>query len=106
MKRIHLWSLLGISGTGLAAVLLGQAVSGQPYSKVPLPVPPITVPEPELPGEGAKDVDGPVPTEGVSGQLPHFPPMPAANKPPLPIKPVGYQEVSKEATVTVQSSPA
>jgi uncharacterized repeat protein (TIGR01451 family) len=40
MKRIHWMTLLGVSGAGLAALLLGQAVLGQPDMKVTMPLTP------------------------------------------------------------------
>ena len=43
MKRIHWMTLLGVSGTGLAALLLGQAVLGQPEMKVTQPLTPPSV---------------------------------------------------------------
>jgi Domain of unknown function DUF11 len=58
MKPCHWWTLLGVSGTGLAALLLGQSVLGQPDAKLPpIPTPTVFVPQPESPpdqSDGAK----------------------------------------------------
>ena len=76
MKRVHWWTLLGVSGAGLGAALLGQAVWGQPGAKGPAPLPPLvsdslppapnadpTLPSlPDLPPPAAPKAD-------VAGQL-------------------------------------
>jgi uncharacterized repeat protein (TIGR01451 family) len=58
MKPCHWWTLLGVSGTGLAALLLGQSVLGQPDAKLPpIPMPTFFVSQPESPpakSDGAK----------------------------------------------------
>ena len=89
MKRIHWWTLTGVSGTGLAALLLGQSVLGQPDLKVPLPTPPIAVVQPERPVE--KSVDGKAAPEGTTGTLPRFesrlpPELPMPVVPPFVIE--------------------
>jgi uncharacterized repeat protein (TIGR01451 family) len=47
MKRIHWWTLLGVSGAGLAALILGQTVLGQPEAKGP----PVILVEPVAPAK-------------------------------------------------------
>lgn len=47
MNRMHWLTALGVSGAGLAALLLGQTVWGQPDAKAPL-FPPPTIPAPEV----------------------------------------------------------
>ncbi len=64
MKRLHWLTLLGVSGAGLSALLLGQSVLGQPEAKAPLlPLPPGVVIQVENAG-GPK----------AAPELPQFPP--------------------------------
>ena len=46
MRAKHWCALLGVCGTGLTALLLGQTVLGQPDARLPLP-PPVALPQPE-----------------------------------------------------------
>lgn len=70
MKRYHWLTLLGVSGSGLAALLLGQSVLGQPDMKETLPLPTAERPV----AKGSKG--GP--------ELPQFPPMPLEAQPAIP----------------------
>ena len=75
MKHCYWWTLFGVSGTGLAALLLGQSVLGQPDATLPpISTPRIIVQNAESPAakiDGAKA--GP---ETNTGQLLQFPPQP------------------------------
>ena len=73
MKRVHWWTLLGVSGTGLTAMLLAQSVWGQLEPRVTLPLP-VTAVQPETPvpkSVGTKSA----PTVPLV-EVPQFPPMP------------------------------
>jgi hypothetical protein len=72
MKRVHWWTLLGVSGTGLTAMLLAQSVWGQLEPRVTLPLP-VTAVQPETPvpkSVGTKSA----PTVPLV-EVPQFPPM-------------------------------
>jgi hypothetical protein len=104
MKRIHWWTLLGVSGTGLAALLLGQTVLGQPEGKgtMPLPLPPSVITLPEIPAvrvlEGKSEQPSQLPPITQSG--PVFRDSPAA-----PIAPALQPATQVFPATTVQSSP-
>lgn len=51
MKRIHWWTLTGLSGAGIAALLLGQGVFGQPEPRVSLPDAPFEAPRINTPAK-------------------------------------------------------
>jgi hypothetical protein len=79
MKRIHWWTLVGVSGAGLMVALLGPTVWGQPDARVPLPLPPALMAQPRATG----------------GQLPDLPPM-------LPMLPVSKPGVIGTVTEPLQ----
>jgi uncharacterized repeat protein (TIGR01451 family) len=54
MNNKHWWTLLGLSGTSLAALVLGPTVWGQPERPVVLPPPPIEVIQTDLPKPSPK----------------------------------------------------
>jgi uncharacterized repeat protein (TIGR01451 family) len=102
MKRIHVWTLLGALGAGIAATLLGSGVWGQPDEKaanrVP-PPPPITTVPIGLPPPAVPMVSGdPLPPIEAIG----LPPLPnSAPPPPGPAASNFYQ-----APILPVSSPA
>jgi hypothetical protein len=94
MNRIHWWTLLGVSGTGLAALWLGQSVLGQPgmTETQPLPTPPIHV------VQAAPAASG--------GQLPQFEPLPSGPSFPSSSPGTNPPRTLDLQPVAVQSSPA
>ena len=126
MKRVPWWTLLGVSGTGLTALLLAQSVWGQPDPRVPLP-PPTPIIQPEIPVPKSGDTK-PAPAAPMV-EVPQFPPMPLFTdpvptpkvQPPLPKTlalpsaqaplsdyrpaPSGPQPVKTEPTGTVLPAP-
>jgi uncharacterized repeat protein (TIGR01451 family) len=96
MKRIHLWTLLGVAGAGLLAALLGPTVLGQPEPKVPFSLPPeLMAPPKGMPDAPAVEAMLP---ELKSGDVP----MTVADPP----QPVSLPQIIRTETVaqTVPSS--
>jgi uncharacterized repeat protein (TIGR01451 family) len=99
MKSKHWWTLLGLSGTSLAALVLGPAVWGQPEPQMVVMPPPGTIPvvqqelpkprteeprpmpKPEAPLFPESVPIGSAPTRPIS--LP--PPLPGPNPTPMPM---------------------
>ncbi len=109
MKRIQWWTLLGLSGAGLAALVLGEVVRGQPDPKVPSakePAP-FVVPRatgvpsvPELPK--GKSVADPVPMPSVG---PITQPIDMIPSLPAPVSAQGQKPEEKTLSVPPQSLP-
>jgi hypothetical protein len=94
MKRIHWWTLVGVSGAGLLAALLGPTVWGQPDARTPLSLPPAQVVHPK---------GLPVGIEVGGGQLPDLPPM-VPMLPELPVpKPGGGGTVTAPQLMKMES---
>ena len=56
MKRIHVWTLLGVAGAGLLAALLGPTVWGQPEGNLPFPLPPELMTPPKVVSDQATEI--------------------------------------------------
>jgi hypothetical protein len=87
---MHWWTLLGVSGAGLMAALLGPTVWGQPDGKTPLPLPAALLVQP-------KAISGRIEVTGA--QLVDMPPM-------LPMLPLSKPGVGGAATEPVQPGAA